>query len=157
MGVVPDGVQVRASELAELRRIKGRKPTLHPRAVWTSARDPKSPLHSRFTWNVRKAAEERWTEQARELIQLAVEVMPSLGEPVRVFVSLSPSRSRGGGYHETSEVLSRESLRRIMLMDALREVDSMRQRFSVLPELAPVFRAADAVRESLGRRGRRAA
>jgi hypothetical protein len=42
---------------------------LTPQEVVDAARNPKSPLHSYFTWNVREAAAMQWLEQARELIR----------------------------------------------------------------------------------------
>ena len=40
-----------------------------PQAVVEAARAKESPLHKHFTWNVRKAAEERWLDQASQLIR----------------------------------------------------------------------------------------
>lgn len=38
-------------------------------AVVEAAKNPKSPLHNSFTWNVRQAAQKRWLDEARELIR----------------------------------------------------------------------------------------
>jgi hypothetical protein len=43
---------------------------LTPDQVIAAARDKNSPLHSHFTWNMRKAHRERLIEQARELIAM---------------------------------------------------------------------------------------
>lgn len=40
-----------------------------PAAVIAAARPADSPLHRHFTWNVKKAAEERWLDQACALIR----------------------------------------------------------------------------------------
>jgi hypothetical protein len=46
---------------------------LKPQDVVDDARDEASPLHAYFTWDVEKAAAERWLDQARTLIR-SVEV-----------------------------------------------------------------------------------
>lgn len=43
---------------------------IEPRDVITTARDPGSPLHDEFTWDITTAADERWVDQARRLIRL---------------------------------------------------------------------------------------
>lgn len=141
-----------ARQLEALSKVRRRRGLLHPADVVDAARPKTSPLHRYFTWDIRKAAMERLLDQARELIQVAVRIDPHLNEPVRVYVSLSKSRTRGGGYHDMSEVLGREELRRIMLMDALREFDLMRGRYAVLPELRPIFQAVESVRARISRR-----
>lgn len=42
---------------------------LHPQTVIDAARDPDSPLHRFFTWDVETAARERWVDQACQLIR----------------------------------------------------------------------------------------
>jgi len=42
---------------------------LTPDNVVADARRPESPIHSYFTWDVQKAAEEHWLDQARTLIR----------------------------------------------------------------------------------------
>lgn len=71
-----------------------------------AARDPEHPCHESFTWDVQQAAEERWRDQARELIRsvkFEVQVedvgqrvcmyVPS-GDEDAVFVSLPKIRSK---------------------------------------------------------------
>ena len=71
-----------------------------------AARDPEHPCHSKFTWDIQQAAEERWRDQARELIrsvkfEIKVEnvgnavcmYVPS-GDEDAVFVSLPKIRSK---------------------------------------------------------------
>lgn len=42
---------------------------LTPELVVEAAKSKTSPLHEHFTWDVKKAASERWIEQARSLIR----------------------------------------------------------------------------------------
>ena len=71
-----------------------------------AARDPDHPCHSDFTWDIEQAAQERWRDQARELIrsvkfEVRVEdvgnrvcmYVPS-GDDDSVFVSLPKIRSK---------------------------------------------------------------
>lgn len=42
---------------------------LTPQAVVDDAKNPKSPLHGEFEWDVKKAAEAHWLDRAREIIR----------------------------------------------------------------------------------------
>lgn len=42
---------------------------IDPNDLIEAAKSPKHPCHDSFTWDVNKAAEERWRDQARELIR----------------------------------------------------------------------------------------
>lgn len=57
-------------ELERIRQVEGG--TLPTHRVWTEARNEESPIHKAFTWDVEKAAEERWADQARALIRSVV-------------------------------------------------------------------------------------
>ena len=51
-----------------LRELEEKHGRLTPDLVIKDARNPSSPLHSCFEWNVKKAALAYWREQARDLI-----------------------------------------------------------------------------------------
>lgn len=136
---------MKANELAELKRLASGG-LLDPKKVVASAKPQASPLHHHFEWDDGKAARAYRLDQARALIQMAVEVEPSLGIPVRVFVSLSSDRKQEGGYRETTEVLNKTALRRIMLQDAFRELDQFKARFLALSELSPIFQTMEAIK-----------
>jgi hypothetical protein len=142
---------VKPAVLAALEQVKARATDsmLRPERVVEAARNPKSPLHSSFEWDNRKAATAYRLEQARTLISAAVTMMPSLGEPVRAYVSLEPDRMNGGGYRHTSDVLDSAALRRILLADALREVETLARRYVMLHELAPIFTLAATLKAKL--------
>lgn len=46
-----------------------KKGKVDPDHLIKAARDPKHPCHADFTWNVEKAAQERWRDQARAIIR----------------------------------------------------------------------------------------
>lgn len=64
--------QKTGEELERIRLSEGGKLATH--TVWREAKKKSSPLHNAFTWDVDKAAEERWADQARSLIRAVVEV-----------------------------------------------------------------------------------
>lgn len=88
-----------AKELDRIRR-KSKDGKLHWQDVVKVAKDPKSCLHREFTWDLKRAAEELWAEQARDLIQsYTIRVMESHPQRIRAYVQVSPS----GGYTPMSE------------------------------------------------------
>ena len=81
----------------------------HIETAWLieAARDPSHPCHKRFTWDVKRAAEERWHDQARAIIRQVVfevqveeatqsvcEYVPSSDKEERQFVSLPRMRKK---------------------------------------------------------------
>jgi len=47
---------------------------INPDIFWQDAKDPKSPTHSYFEWNIKKAAIEQWRQTARDLISAVADV-----------------------------------------------------------------------------------
>jgi len=137
--------------IAELERVKGAAPDglLHAESVLEAARSADSPLHGRFEWDDARAAEGYRLGQARTLIAAAIIMEPRLGEPIRAYVSLTPDRANGGGYRGTGEVLDSAGLRRILLADALREIEVLARRYSTLHELASVWALAASLKSKL--------
>lgn len=124
-----------------LEQLYDRDGSLSPHAVVEEADDPKSPLHPLFDWNDEKAAMAHRLNQARQLIRVAVTVLPSVAnQPVRQFVSLSDLRRTGtGSYLATAEIVSDPERRELALRDALTALMSMQKRFRYLSELSPVW------------------
>jgi hypothetical protein len=119
-----------------------RRGTITPERVVEAARDPKSPLHSRFTWENDEAAHQWRLQQARQLIRVCVSVVPGTNVNERVFVSLSrDSQKEGGGYRVTADVLSDAELRAELLSEALKELDAFKHKYARLSELSLVFSA----------------
>jgi hypothetical protein len=125
-----------------------RRGTITPERVVEAARDPKSPLHSRFTWENDEAAHQWRLQQARQLIRVCVSVVPGTTVNERVFVSLSrDSQKEGGGYRVTAEVLSDKELREELLAEALNDLDIFKQKYARLSELSLVFSAITKVQK----------
>lgn len=109
--------------------------------VVEAARPEGSPLHSRFEWDNGKAAEHWRYWQARSMIAVAVDVIPTknANKVTRAFVSLSLDRSNEGGYRVMADVLSNDQLRKQLIDDAINQMAILRARFNSLEELGEVF------------------
>ncbi len=120
---------------------------LNPKDVVAFAADPETHLHSRFTWDDTKAAEEYRLWQARKVISLEFEVIQrnEQKKETRLFVSLVEDRKPNGGYRLVSEILTDAELRRRMVEEALNEFRRIRIKYSTLKELAGIFEAIDEV------------
>ena len=122
---------------------------LYPHDVVEFARDPETALHSRFTWDDTKAAEEYRTWQARQVIRLYVNVIYEEHPPTRIFVSLEEDRANGGGYRYILNVLTDDERRKQLLDQALKEFRILRKKYQELKELAEVYQAIDRASEIL--------
>ena len=114
---------------------------LTPAAVLDSASDPKSPLHSYFTWDNTEAAQKWRIHQARSLIASVIIKMEPQAEqvPIRAYVNLKSDD--GQGYHHLNEVMKNPVMRQAMLDRALRELEFFQSRYSSLSELSEIWNA----------------
>ena len=133
----------------ELKRIANEHSgLLQPAIVVQEARPSNSPLHSHFEWDDSQAAEKFRIQQARQLINIVVETVPGLKEPVPVFVSLTPDRARdGGGYRLLTTVLTDKMSKELLLQDALNELEVFQRKYARLKELAALFKVMRTVRK----------
>jgi hypothetical protein len=118
------------------------------RVVDWAREHPESALHRSLEWNDRTAAHHYRCQQVRRLI--AIHVVSDDG--VRQLVSLKIDRvAPGGGYRDLSTVMRAPELRRMLLAEALEELDRLRLKYEGLRELAGVWEAADRVRSPVRR------
>lgn len=121
---------------------------LRPVDVVEAAADEEHPLHDRFVWNDSLAAHRYRLWQARELIAVAVKVMPRTNVHIRAYVSLLGDRDKdGGGYREITTVLEDDDLRDALLAEALAELKRIERRYRALKVLEPVFAEARKVQK----------
>lgn len=133
----------------ELKRIAdNNKGVLRPKKVVEIAKNPKNILHNCFEWDNSKAGAAYRLWQARQLISVHVEYITSTNEPSRVFVSLSKDRI-SGGYRQIIDVLQDKNLRKMMLQDALREMEYFTQKYQQLVELRDVFVAIRKIKKKI--------
>lgn len=143
--------------LEELERIRSEDPDdmLRPEAVVEAAKKRNSPLHDYFTWDDDEAAKRYRLIQARQLIRVAVTVLPRSDKKTRAYVSLSKDRSNMGGiggYRHLDEVLASAALRKELMFDAARELRAFRRKFNRLTEemqLRRLFKVIDQAIEIL--------
>lgn len=131
-----------------LDALRGKNPSglLVPEEVVREAEKPSSPLHPWFDWDDGEAAKKWRLEQARCLIR-DVEVTftdDPAEKSVPKYVSLMSDRQRpGGGYRETSRVLSSKELRKELEETAKKELAAWMARYRMLTDLcAKVGKAA---------------
>lgn len=131
----------------ELRKLEESDGVLRPERVVAFARNPKTALHSRFTWDDTEAAKQHRLWQARQLIKVVIREIPDTEtrEPVRAYVSLESDRKNGGGYRTLVSVLSDDDMRAELLAQAKSEMRRWSDRYRDLTELAKVHEAIGAL------------
>lgn len=148
----------------ELNRIlKRNKNKLTAELVVEDARDPKSPLHSYFTWDDTEAGAKWRLWEAQHMIRsVKVEYTTRENKPVliRGFFNV---QSNGHGpingeesdvenrrYYVTSDrALSNPSYREQLLADAASDAKTFRNKYAALTELVHVFEALDEFEKSI--------
>lgn len=121
---------------------KDRTGHIKPHRVVEMARDPKSPLHGEFNWNVKEAAMERWLDRARELIrEVKLQVIHEDQTIAVPFYVSDPSQDESS-YIAVAAVAKEEDLAEQVMLDELRrcEVSITRARnvakiLNLLPDL----------------------
>lgn len=131
-----------AEELALISKKHGDH--LDPEVVVEYARDPKTALHQRFTWDDTEAAHQYRLHQARTVIHSIVEkeTIEDRVVEVQTYVSL-PSDRGEYGYRPLQRVMTDEVLREELLRTAKLELKNMRDKYAKLTELAQIFEAID--------------
>lgn len=135
-----------ANELSAIQAEAG-DGMLRPEEVvaWAEAH-PKSALHGQFEWDDTEAGRQYRLSQARGVIRIHVTILDHVKpEPTRVWVSLTPDRNKGGGYRAIGDVLSDDDLRKQMLADAYRVMNTFIAKYGNLKELAGVVAAMETV------------
>jgi hypothetical protein len=139
----------------ELELISKKSGTLNPHDVVVFAKNPKTILHSCFTWDDTEAAQQWRLHQARMIIRVVVNVISTEDDEkeYRMFVSLRADRQAGIGYRPLISILGDEELKVQMLEEAHEEMQLFKEKYKDLKELTEVFVAMDKVsRKPLRRR-----
>lgn len=133
--------QVVGQRLASIRK---KNKSLTAMAVVNDARPKDSPLHCCFEWNSLRAADAYRLDQARHLIRsVTVVVADAKGSDrsVRGFVHVTVNDKPQ--YVPVGVAMADTGMRNEALADALRELESWRERYRNLQELADILAAAD--------------
>lgn len=129
------------AEKVALEAIYNRDGRLKPEVIVSEAADPAHPLHSRFSWDDSEAAKKHRLNEARQLIRLAVVIIPALSNgAVRQYVSLSSlRRDPEGSYLATVDILSDEAKYAQAFADAVTALGNLKKRYAHIRELAPLW------------------
>ena len=126
----------------ELEKLRVELGIITPEAVVERARPKRSPLHSLFEWNDKKAAAAHRITQARYLIRsVKVVFLDNSSDPrtreTRAFVNIE--RTPTHAYNGVVEVLSNAEHRDRLLTQAWRDLEAWRRKYQNLHELREVF------------------
>ena len=129
-------------ELVRLAREYGRR--LKPKEIVEEAKNPKSPLHDYFEWDVREAAQKYWLHQARNLANVVyVEIVDDEGKPVMTNVLVNVKiREKGQisqAYRIHTEALDTPYERAQLVERALNELEGwVEKHWGLYKELRPL-------------------
>jgi hypothetical protein len=120
-----DAIKKRLEEIAE--RNHG---LLTPSAVVADAKRKDSPLHGCFTWDVRKAAEAHWLDQARALIASVTITVHTETTRIKAVAYVRDPASPPGtqGYRSVKELRSDTDLAREALVNEFTRVADLLRR-----------------------------
>ena len=111
-----------------IKACEDRSGRVRPERVVEAARDPKSVLHKRFQWDVRKAAMAHWLETAQELIR-QVKLVVTIDD-VRIaapYYVADPS-VKYSAYTMTTSIAKREDLAEDVLLDEIARIEGAIER-----------------------------
>lgn len=140
-----------AKKALEAIRDKSPDKMLHPEEVVKAAKKATHPLHSLFTWDDGKAAEQWRLMQARMIIRKIKVTNPEdvSRPPTPVYVSLNKDKSSGGGYRRSEDIVGDEELREALRDTAVAELRGWIKRYRSLLDLAGILDEAVGLEESL--------
>lgn len=137
----------RSTVREELLALQRRDGVLFPaRAVEWARLNPRSALHRSLEWDDDEAAEQYRIWQVRHLI--AVHIVNKKGQ--RLMVSLTIDRVASGGYRDIGAVLHDQTLRDVLLTDAIADLERAQSKYNSLMELAGVWKEVKKARSKYG-------
>lgn len=140
---MPVSAQAAGERLEQLEREHGK---VTPKVVLEDARAEGSLLHPCFEWDDSAAAEKYRESQAGYLIRnltITVEQEEKPPQKVRAYVSVTKDENRA--FVNVCSALSEEETRAQVLAEALRALQSFREKYRGLSELSGVISEIDAL------------
>ena len=141
--------QVAGEYLEELGKEEG---GLTARLLLEKSRPEGALLHDTFEWDDTEAAERYRLGQARYFISnvVTVELKGKTIEPTRAFVSVTETAHAEVGLYKPIHIaLSDSPSRQIVLGNAIREMESFKEKYQNLAELANVISAINEALEEI--------
>jgi hypothetical protein len=112
------------------------------------AKNPRTALHGRFTWDNTEAGKKWRLHEARMLLHVYVTVTQESVQPVQMYISLPTDRKQPGGGYRTYESICQSPERYgVLLASALADLRRVQAKYRTLKELQPVFEAVDRVEQ----------
>lgn len=143
-----------AEQKQYLQALADRHGRLTPDEVVADARQPDSPLHPLFEWNVRKAAHAHWIERARELIRyVKVQIITSKRETTRIvpaFVRDPSMPADKQGYRHIAKVRDDKEVAREVVLNECRAVLAALERAKLVADALDMSPAVDDLIERTG-------
>lgn len=131
----------------EINRLIEEKGRISPADVVEAAKQEDNPLHEGwFTWDVQKAAEERWLEQAGELIryiQVEIETVEGEEETIRIFHSVSTDE--GPRYVNLRIISEDDKMQEEVIQAAYRELLLWRSKYKLYVEFFSIVQAIESL------------
>jgi len=113
-----------------IRELYARDGTVTPDSVILAARDPNSPLHARFNWDIEEAAMEHWRDTARSLIRSVRVIVKTEHISFRPKLPAAPefirdpsAKYNNQGYSRVSEIRSDEDRARDAITAEIERAD----------------------------------
>ena len=101
---------------------------VRPERVVEAARDPKSVLHKKFQWDIKKAAMAHWLETAQRLIrEVKLEIVIENVRFSSPFYVADPS-TKDSAYVETTAIAKKEELAEQVLLDEVARIEGAVER-----------------------------
>lgn len=132
----------------ELEKLSKRHGELRPADVVRAASSPAHPFHNYFEWDDTIAAAKFRIVQAQKLLRVVILVQETDGEesvPIRVRAYQNIQDDDSQYYCSTVKAMSDDHLRQKVLAQALREMNTFKEKYRDLKELAKVFEALEEV------------
>lgn len=118
--------------------------SLKPSVVVDDARQPGSPLHGEFDWDVDAAALKHWEERARYLMRSFVKVyIKDDGSPTGPVIAHVKIRDEDGksSYRRIEDVALNDDWQAQVLADVRRQILGLKARLKILANAGPIIRA----------------
>lgn len=119
-----------------LRQLEDESGFLDLELVIDDARDPNSPMHDQFTWDVNQAAMERWKDQARAMIRSVryTEQTTKVELDVSHYVSVSQKTERAG-YMSLDSVRTQKDLSEDVFNEELKRARAALERARAVSDI----------------------
>lgn len=116
---------------------------LQPDTVWQAARDPSSPIHDEFEWDMEKAAARHWRQRARNLMNHVAVVATyeeSADDGAPAFINVKVA-TKQRAYVNTAQVIANEDWHDQAVASCLKQLKGLQARYEKLTELDEVWAA----------------